>query len=81
MDRSQYLAQALQSMSADPGVQTQPTVPAVTPEQVQTRKAWQAANPGQSYMANNLRQAGQNVMQAPGNVMANLSGLFRMGKP
>ncbi len=81
MERSQYLAQALQSMSADPGVQTgQAPDLAAMQKQMQARQAWEAQNPGQPHMTNGMRQMGQNLMQAPGNMMAGMAGLFRMGK-
>jgi hypothetical protein len=84
MDRSPYLAQALQAMQQAPQA---PMQPSINPEQlaavVKQRKAFQQANPGQSFMAHNLGQAGRNLMAAPGNVMSNLQqlpGLFGLGQ-
>lgn len=71
MSQSQYLAQAIQSMSQPQG---QPSTggPSMSPQQMmqmqQQRQAWEAANPGQSYFAHGLGQMGQNLMGAPGRV-------------
>ena len=70
-DRSQYLAQALQAMQA-PTPDAQPTGPSLQQMQqvAQQRQAWEAANPGQSYMAHGFQQMGANIAQAPQNLMA-----------
>jgi hypothetical protein len=71
MDRSQYLVQALQSLGQPAAA---PPDPLVSPQQLaqigKDRKAFEAANPGQSYMAHGFQQMGRNVMAAPGNLMA-----------
>jgi len=70
MERSQYLAQALQSMGQAPSMQMQTPDLAAMQQTMDARKAFEAANPGQSYMAHGLQQMGQNVMAAPRNMMA-----------
>lgn len=92
MERSAYLTQALQSLSAPPEQAQAPTMdPGAMGEAIKRRKAWEAANPGQSYMANGVKQVGQNLAAVPGNiagipgqlaaipgnVMAGLGGMFR----
>ena len=77
--QSQYLAQALQQM----GQQPQPQAPqGLSLQQMQDiaqkRKVFEAANPGQSYMGHGIQQMGQNLMNAPGNLLQgaqNLAGL------
>ena len=78
MERSQYLAQALASMGAEqaPAGVPGPDLMAMQ-KQAEAAKAWKAANPGQSYMANGVQQMGQNLQAAPGNAM---NGLFGMAK-
>ncbi len=82
-DQSQYLVQALQQMQA--GGQPQAQAPTMTPQQMQQvmqqRQAFEAANPGQSYMAHGLQQMGQNVMQAPQNAMSGLARLAQGYRP
>lgn len=69
MDQSQYLVQALQNMAQQPQ-QAAPQGP--SPQQmaqaVQQRKAWEAANPGQSYMGHSVQQIGQNIGNIPQNL-------------
>lgn len=76
MSDSQYLAQALQQMQGQPQA-AQPQ--GMSLEQMQkigqAKAAFEAANPGQSYMAHGIQQAGQNVMNAPGNAMTGLQNL------
>jgi hypothetical protein len=83
MASSPYLVQALQALSA-PQSAPQAASPDLAGMQkaVGQRKAWEAANPGQSYMAHgfgqlaqNLRGAPQAVMAAPGNALKGLQGL------
>lgn len=72
---SPYLAQAIQSMQAQPQAQ-QPTIdPQLLAQQLKAGKAWKAENPGKSYVGHNLQQAGQNIMATP----SRLSGLLGMG--
>lgn len=69
-DRSQYLAQALQGMSQPPPQQAPQGMSLQQMQDVaQKRKAFEAANPGQSYMAHGFQQMGQNIANAPGNLM------------
>lgn len=77
MERSQYLAQALQSMGSDASMQPQVQAPDLAQMQkvAEARKAFETANPGQSYMAHGVRQMGQNIMAAPGNAMSGLGDL------
>lgn len=71
MDRSAILAQALQSMGQQPAIQAPPPPDLAAIQRAgQAKQAWEAANPGQSYMGHNLQQMGQNVMDAPGKLMA-----------
>jgi hypothetical protein len=85
MSKSQYLAQALQSMAADPGVQA-PAGPdlAGMHKQAEAKRAWEAANPGKNYMAEGLKQMGANIQAAPGRIagapQAALGGLLSMGQ-
>lgn len=75
MDRSAYLAQALQSM----GQPQSPSSQGLSPQQMQhiadARKAFEAQNPGQSYMAHGLQQMGQDIMNAPQNAAQGLGRL------
>lgn len=77
MSESQYLAQALQQMSAQPAQPASPQGPSLAGMQkmAQDRAAWEAANPGQSYMAHGIGQMGQNIMGAPGRVLDSIQGL------
>lgn len=79
MDRSPYLVQALQALSAAP--QAAPT-PRLDPQQVATyarqARAWQTQNPGESYLGHNLMQAGRNVAAVPGQVGNGLGALAQM---
>lgn len=77
MAQSQYLAQALQSMGAPAGSpQGTPQMSLQQMQQIaQQKQAWEAANPGQSYMGHGLQQMGQNLMNAPGNVMGAIQNL------
>lgn len=78
MDRSQYLAQALQSLGQPAPAPPDPLISADQLAQIgKARKAYEAANPGQSYMAHGLQQAGQNLMAAPGNAMSGFANLAR----
>lgn len=71
MDRSAYLVQALQEMGQPaPAPQQQGPDLASLKKVGDARKAYEAANPGKSYMAHGFQQMGQNIMQAPGNIMA-----------
>lgn len=71
MDRSAYLAQAIQAMQQGTPAPTAPQ--GLSPQQmaqaVQQRQAWEAANPGQSYMAHGLQQLGQNFQNAPSAIL------------
>lgn len=76
VQQSPYLVRALQQ-----GAQQQPAQPQFqTPSADQLAKffsdskAWETANPGQSYVAHNLGQAGRNLMNAPANAWAGLQG-------
>jgi len=84
MERSQYLAQALQSMGSDPLQQGQSPDLSEMKKIAEARKAFEAANPGQSYVANGMQQMGQNIMgapaamsAAPGNVMSGMGDLAK----
>lgn len=92
MDSSPYLAQAMAALAqtAQPPPQQQPGIdPAMLAQVLQQRKAFQAANPGQSSLGHNLGQAVQNVQglpqrlgAIPGQVGANLQqlpGLLGLG--
>ncbi len=75
-DQSQYLAQALQQMQGQPAINQPQGMSLQQMQDVAKQKAaFEAANPGQSYMAHGLQQAGQNVMNAPGNAMTGLQQL------
>lgn len=79
-DRSQYLAQALQSMGQQPPQAQAPQGMSLQQMQdvAQKRKAFEAANPGQSYMAHGFQQMGQNIGNVPqtlANAGQNLAGL------
>ena len=78
MERSQYLAQALATMGAEPGP-SQPAGPDLMAmqKQAEAAKAWKAANPGQRYMAHGMNQMGQSLKAAPGNAMGGLFGLAK----
>lgn len=82
MDRSVYLAQALQGLSAPPSAA--PAGPDLGAMQAaaQRAQAFRAANPGQSYIGHNLGQLAANVKAlpgtlgaVPGQVAGNLAGL------
>lgn len=77
MDQSPYLVQALQGMQAAPPAQAAPSGPSLAQMQQmqQQKQAWEAANPGQSYMAHGIGQMGQNLAGAPGRVMDAVQGL------
>lgn len=70
MERSPYLVQALQALQAPPPAAPAGPDLAALKKMGDAKAAFEAANPGQSFMANNLQQMGQNVMQAPQNLMA-----------
>lgn len=76
-NQSQYLAQAIQSMQAQPSAA--PAQPGMSLQQMQQmgqqKQAWEAANPGQSYMAHGIDQMGQNIMGAPGRVAGAIGNL------
>lgn len=76
MERSQYLAQALAAMSAQPQAGMMQPDLGDTGQQSMAAQAWKAANPGQSYLLHGLQQAGQNIMDLP----QRLGGLFSLGK-
>lgn len=82
MDRSQYLVSALQALGEPAAA---PADPLVTPQQLaqigKSRKAFEAANPGQSYMAHGMQQMGQNIMQAPQNAAHGFAQLARSLAP
>lgn len=87
MERSPYLAQALQAMSAPPPASPAGPDLAAMQRMAQQRGAWEAANPGQNYLKHQIGQIGQGVMQAPGRIMAApgnvgraLGGLFGLGQ-
>lgn len=83
MDQSRYLVQALQSLAAPQSAPAGPSVDlAGMQKAVGQRKAWETANPGQSYMAHGFGQLAQNLrgapgaaMAAPGNALQGLQGL------
>lgn len=85
MDRSQYLAAALQAMGQP---QQQAPQGGMSLQQMQDvtqkREAFEKANPGQSYAMHGLKQLGQNVLGAPGALAAApgnaLSGLQNLAK-
>lgn len=88
MDRSAYLVQALQGLQDTSQLPAQPGPDLAQMGKVRdARRAFEQANPGQSYighgfaqMGRNLRQAPDAVMQAPGNAvdgLRGLAGLFR----
>lgn len=83
MERSPYLAQALQGM-AQPAPQAQPAPDlAQMAGAARQRQAWEAANPGQNYARHQLGALMAGVKAAPGNVMsapANLAGLLGLGR-
>lgn len=70
MERSQYLAQALQAMSAAPA---QTSSAGMSPAQMQAMakqaKAWKAKHPGESYLGSRFTQAGRNLAAVPGQLM------------
>lgn len=71
-DRSPYLVQALQQMqqgAPQPQTSQGPSLQQMQ-DVVQKRQAWEAANPGQSYMQHGLQEMGQNIMGAPGAIAA-----------
>lgn len=78
-DQSPYLVQALQQMGQQPqGLTYQGPNLQQMQAIAQKKQAWEAANPGQSYMGHGLEQMGQNLMNAPGNLVQgaqNLAGL------
>lgn len=78
--QSQYLAQAIQQMQGQ--APAAPTSPAMSlgdmQKMAQQKQAWEAANPGQSYMAHGLSQMGQNLMGAPGRIGDAVSGLAQL---
>lgn len=82
MDRSQYLAAALQSLGQPA---PEPPDPLISTQQLsqigKSRKAFEAANPGKSYMAHGLKSAGQNLMDAPGNAASGFADLARRLAP
>lgn len=71
-DRNPYLVQALQQMQQGAPQAQQPQGMSLQQMQdiAQKRQAWEAANPGQSYMGHGLQQMGQNIMGAPGAIAA-----------
>lgn len=76
MAQSPYLVQALQSLGQVPEASQAPGMdPQALAGVLKQRKAYEAANPGSSYLGHNLMQTGRNLMAAPGNVMTNLRGL------
>ena len=82
MERSPYLAQALQVMQAAPQQTPQGPDLGAMMQQAKVRQAWEAANPGQSYAGHNLGQMAQNIQGVPGQlaqVPGNLQGLFSLG--
>ena len=80
MDRSPYLAQALQGMAQAPA-QPQMAAPdlAGMARAADARKAWETANPGQNYARRRLGEMVAGVKAAPANVATNLAGLFSLG--
>lgn len=89
MDQSKYLIQALQGMGQQPDIQSAaPPDLAAMQKAAAQRKTWEAANPGQSYAMNGLRQIGQNLASAPqqmaaapGNAMDGLQALAARFSP
>lgn len=76
---SQYLIQALQQGGQQPQGSTYqgPNLQQMQ-GMMQQKQAWEAQNPGQSYMGHGLQQLGQNLMNAPGKLVQgaqNLAGL------
>lgn len=82
MERSPYLAAALQALDQPP---PKPREPLLTPQQLaqiaKDRKAFEAANPGQSYMAHGLKSAGQSLLDAPRNAVSGFAELARRLAP
>lgn len=75
MDGSPYLAQALQSLGQPaPGPTASPFDPIAMQRLRQTAQAYQAQDPGGSYLGHNLMQAGRNLMGAPDRLGDSLSG-------
>lgn len=70
MDSSPYLVQALQQMQGQQPAQTPPGLSLGQMQQIaDKRKAFEAANPGQSYMGHGMMQLGQDVMNMPSTLM------------
>lgn len=76
MDRSAYLAQALQSLGQAPqAASASPVDPQALAGVLKQRKAYETANPGGSYLGHNLMQAGRGAMAAPQNAMGLLGNV------
>lgn len=77
MERSQYLARALEQMGQPQAAPTvhQPDLGSMKVTMGQ-RHDWEAKNPGQSYLKHTLGQAGSAIMGAPQNALSNLRGLL-----
>jgi hypothetical protein len=86
MDRSPYLAQALQQMQAAPEVVAPQVDVQALVQATKKRQAFEQDNPGQSYLKHQTATMGANLKAAPGNVMdavrgvpGQLAGLFSLG--
>lgn len=80
MDRSQYLAQALQAMGSAPPSASAPAMDlGAMKASADQRRAWEAANPGKSHLKHSIGQAGGALAGAPGAALSNLSSLLGMG--
>ena len=77
MERSQYLARALEQLGQS---QPAPNVPQPDLSSMKVtmgqRRDWEAKNPGQSYLKHTVGQAGSALMSAPQNALSNLRGLL-----
>lgn len=77
MDRSQYLARAIEAMQQ--GAPAESAQPSFSPQQmaeaVKARKAWESANPGQSYAKHRWGEMGDNLRGAPGRMAESFGNL------
>lgn len=82
---SPYLAQALAQMKAQPDIQTPQAAPMINMQAMKQgmadKAAWEAANPGQSYMGHQVHQMGQNLAALPGRLAALPSQIMGQGQP
>lgn len=79
MQRSSYLASALDGMAQNPG---QPQGGAMDLAQMKAQseaaRAWKAANPEKSRIAHGVQQMGAGLKAAPGRLMATAGDLAHM---